>query len=57
MSRTYGEVLERSFPDVFKFAHGSNTAFVDIGSGYGEITFDSVRVYGCQFGLGIEKFR
>lgn len=57
MARTYGEVIEASFPDVFNYAQGSDTVFVDIGSGHGTITFDAVRKFGCTFALGIEKYK
>ena len=57
MARTYGEIIEDSFSEVFKIAKGNDTVFVDIGSGHGKITVAAVRDFGCKFALGIEKYK
>ncbi len=57
MARTYGEIVEASFADIFKISSGEDTVFVDIGSGHGLITIAAVQDFGCCFGLGIEKYR
>ena len=57
MARTYGEIIEASFSEVFDIAHGEETIFLDIGSGHGKITISAVQSYGCSFAIGIEKYR
>ena len=57
MARTYGEIVESSFQDVFAIASGQDTIFVDIGSGHGLITIAAVQEFGCCFALGIEKYK
>lgn len=57
MARTYGEILEASFPDVFQIASGPDTVFIDIGSGHGKIVVSAVKDFGCQHAIGIEKYR
>jgi len=57
MARTYGEIVQSSFRDVFNIAKGEDTIFVDIGSGHGLITIAAVQEYGCCFALGIEKYK
>lgn len=52
MAHTYGEVLEGSFDEVFKFLQGPHTAFVDVGSGFGSIVFAAAQ-HGClSIGIG-----
>lgn len=57
MARTYGEIVEASFPTVFALLPVQDTVFVDIGSGHGTITIDAVRSFGCRCAIGIEKYR
>ena len=57
MAHTYGEVLPPSFPNIFSFAHSEQSVFIDAGSGYGALLIAAVREYGCQFALGIEKYK
>ena len=58
MSHTYGEVLDKSFPDIFGFVSDpATTVFVDAGSGYGALLFAAVREYGCKHAIGIEKYK
>lgn len=58
MAHTYGEVLALSFPDIFSFAQcPEQTVFIDAGSGYGALLVASIREYGCQHALGVEKYR
>ena len=57
MAHTYGEILERSFGKVWDVAAaGSDTLFVDIGSGRGLIVAAAVQQGGCGQGIGIEKY-
>ena len=58
MAHTYGEVLFPSFPEIFSLAKPpEHTVFIDAGSGYGALLVASVREYGCQHALGVEKYR
>ncbi len=57
MARTYGEITEESFAEVFKVASGDDTVFIDIGSGHGKIVFSAVQSFGCRFAIGVEKYR
>lgn len=57
MARTYGEIIETSFPAVFEIAAGEDTVFIDIGSGHGRIVFSAVQSFGCKYAIGIEKYR
>ena len=57
MARTYGEITEESFAEVFNIASGKDTVFIDIGSGHGKIVFSAVQSFGCTFAIGIEKYR
>ena len=57
MAHTYGEVLPPSFPDIFSSAHSEQSVFIDAGSGYGALLVAAVREYGCQFALGVEKYK
>ena len=58
MAHTYGEVLPPSFPDIFCFAHSPDqTVFIDAGSGYGALLISAVMDYGCQYALGVEKYK
>ena len=57
MAHTYGEILEGSFGKVWNVAAaGSNTLFLDIGSGRGLIVAASVQQGGCGQGIGVEKY-
>ncbi len=55
MARTYGEILESSFADVFALCD-EDTLFLDVGSGRGLITAASVQQGGCYRAIGIEKY-
>lgn len=55
MARTYGEILEGSFANVFDLCD-EETLFVDVGSGRGIITAASVQQGGCYRAVGVEKF-
>ena len=57
MAQTYGEILESSFSRVWDAAAaGSETLFLDIGSGRGLIVAASVQQGGCGQGIGLEKY-
>lgn len=57
MARTYGEVLESSFSEIFSIATGEDTVFLDIGSGHGRLVIAAVQNFGCRLSVGIEKYR
>ena len=54
MAHTYGEVLERSYEQIFEYidVKGATGAILDIGSGYGGVLFAAVQRHGC-LALGI----
>jgi len=55
MAHTYGEVLERSYPNIFECIsnpHG-RSAIVDIGSGYAGILIAAMQQHDCiAIGIG-----
>lgn len=55
MARTYGEIQEGSFANVFDLCD-EDTLFVDVGSGRGLITAASVQQGGCFRAVGVEKY-
>ena len=58
MARTYGEIVQASFEDVFAQALDRRTAvFVDIGSGKGLITAAAAQEGGFAKAVGVEKYR
>lgn len=58
MPRTQGEVTPASWVDLFQFCSKDHRCvFVDVGSGYGTLVRESVKSYGCIYGIGIEKYR
>ena len=58
MARTYGEITQISFEEVFsQTLDRSRAVFVDIGSGKGVITAAAVARGGFKGALGIEKYR
>ena len=58
MARTYGEIVQASFEDVFAQTLNRNAAvFVDIGSGKGLITAAAVQEGGYAKAVGVEKYR
>ena len=58
MARTYGEIVEVSFENVFaQTLNRRATVFVDIGSGKGLITAASVQKGGFAKAVGIEKYK
>jgi hypothetical protein len=57
MAQTYGEILESAFSRVWDAARaGSETLFLDIGSGRGLIVAASVQQGGCGEAIGLEKY-
>ena len=55
MAHTYGEVLERSYPQIFDHIRmpGEHSAILDIGSGYAGILFAAVQQHACiAIGIG-----
>lgn len=58
MPRTQGEVTPASWADLFQFCSKDHRCvFVDVGSGYGTLVRESIKSYGCVYGIGIEKYR
>lgn len=58
MARTYGEIVQPSFEDVFaQTLDRKATVFVDIGSGKGLITAAAALEGGYAKAVGIEKYR
>ena len=58
MARTYGEIIQTSFGEVFaQTADRSAAVFVDIGSGKGLIAAAAVGQGGYARAVGIEKYR
>jgi len=58
MARTYGEIVQASFEEVFNQTLDRSAAvFVDIGSGKGLITAAAVSEEGYAKAVGIEKYR
>ena len=58
MARTYGEIVQTSFEEVFaQTADRSAAVFVDIGSGKGLIAAAAVGQGGYARAVGIEKYR
>ncbi len=58
MARTYGEIIQTSFEEVFaQTADRSAAVFVDIGSGKGLIAAAAVGQGGYARAVGVEKYR
>jgi hypothetical protein len=58
MPRTQGEVTPASWVDLFQFCSKHHRCvFFDVGSGYGTLVRESVKSYGCVYGIGVEKYR
>ena len=58
MSHTYGEVLERSYSNIFRYmdVEGATSAILDVGSGYGGILVAAVQQYDrLAYGIGASK--
>lgn len=58
MARTYGEIVQASFKDVFaQTLNGRAAVFVDVGSGKGLITAAAAQEGAYAKAVGVEKYK